>query len=51
MRSLILFLMIVPLLGAFELGLIPIKISSTVTCETPHRSNVETAYRTLEWEQ
>jgi glyoxylase-like metal-dependent hydrolase (beta-lactamase superfamily II) len=32
MRSLILFLMIVPLLGAFELGLIPIKISSTVTC-------------------
>jgi glyoxylase-like metal-dependent hydrolase (beta-lactamase superfamily II) len=32
MRSLILFLMIVPLLGAFELGLIPTKISSTVTC-------------------
>jgi hypothetical protein len=93
--------MIVPLLGAFELGLIPTKISSTVTCflgkpeamtmtygyltqlrqevrnalhaglgieetmkivtmpeykhlkifETLHRSNVEAAYRTLEWEQ
>ena len=32
MRSLILLAFIVPLLGAFELGLIPTKISSTVTC-------------------